>query len=811
MEETRRAPDLVALLESLPDAVLFLDLGSRLIWANRSAEDLFGWRLEESVGVEGLSLVHPDDLEMAVISLAGMQVERVGLPLELRVRTATGWRQVELIASSTNGGLLLTIRDLTNRRRWELAGDSTEMFRSVLQHLDSIVMVVEESGAVRRVSASMTRMLGIDQLQVEGRPLSSLVVVSQRAAVDDALRGLTSAESGSKLVIDVDAFRADHSIQPVVMSIVNLLEDPTVGGFVVTLTDISQRAEAERRLREANAVLAATLDSVSDGILTVDRNGAVRSWNRPYLDIWAMSDQHVEGSTLRTLVEHMASLARDPDQARTFVLEAEGDGTRAHSLTIDLADGRAIECRSLPQHVEGVASGWVWSFRDVTAARQLERDLLHRALHDPLTGLANQVLFRRRVESAVEQMGSGARFAVVFVDLDDFKAVNDSLGHSAGDLLLVEVAHRLRSVVRDVDTVARLGGDEFAMLLMDIEDDAAAIDIVRRLQERLGQPVELLGQPVVPTASIGVAASGQGAGIDSLMRDADVAMYHAKRSGRNRYRLFTPDLGAGTVHRSSVDPTLRGAAARGELVVHYQPIVDPNRCGEIVALEALVRWQHPERGLVMPGDFIAYAESSGLIDEIGLHVLELACRDVRDWRERFGVLAPMVSVNLSPHQVLDERLPDRVVEVIQRTGADSSRLVLEFTEGALMQEPAMVARQLRHIRSSGVRLAIDDFGQGHSSLARLQQFPIDSLKIDRSFVQRVEDRTGWSLVLAVVELAHALEMLTVAEGVETTRQQSLLNELGADLAQGYLHYRPMGADAVTELLSARSRSTAQLR
>lgn len=726
MEETRRAPDLVALLESLPDAVLFLDLGSRLIWANRSAEDLFGWRLEESVGVEGLSLVHPDDLEMAVISLAGMQVERVGLPLELRVRTATGWRQVELIASSTNGGLLLTIRDLTNRRRWELAGDSTEMFRSVLQHLDSIVMVVEESGAVRRVSASMTRMLGIDQLQVEGRPLSSLVVVSQRAAVDDALRGLTSAESGSKLVIDVDAFRADHSIQPVVMSIVNLLEDPTVGGFVVTLTDISQRAEAERRLREANAVLAATLDSVSDGILTVDRNGAVRSWNRPYLDIWAMSDQHVEGSTLRTLVEHMASLARDPDQARTFVLEAEGDGTRAHSLTIDLADGRAIECRSLPQHVEGVASGWVWSFRDV-------------------------------------------------------------------------------------DTVARLGGDEFAMLLMDIEDDAAAIDIVRRLQERLGQPVELLGQPVVPTASIGVAASGQGAGIDSLMRDADVAMYHAKRSGRNRYRLFTPDLGAGTVHRSSVDPTLRGAAARGELVVHYQPIVDPNRCGEIVALEALVRWQHPERGLVMPGDFIAYAESSGLIDEIGLHVLELACRDVRDWRERFGVLAPMVSVNLSPHQVLDERLPDRVVEVIQRTGADSSRLVLEFTEGALMQEPAMVARQLRHIRSSGVRLAIDDFGQGHSSLARLQQFPIDSLKIDRSFVQRVEDRTGWSLVLAVVELAHALEMLTVAEGVETTRQQSLLNELGADLAQGYLHYRPMGADAVTELLSARSRSTAQLR
>lgn len=810
-EKADDRPDLVSLIERLPDAVLFTDLGSRLIWANRAAEELFGWTLAESIGMEGLSLIHPDDLEMAVISLAGMQVERVGLPLELRVRTATGWRQVELLGASAPDGLLLSLRDLTDRRRWELAGDRPEVFRSVVQHLDSAVMVLEATGQVRTLSAAVTRMFGIDQLSLEGRDLTSLVDDAHHRRVEAAIGAVLSAGSGAKVGIDVEVRRADGALRHVAVSLLNLVDDPTVGGLVATISDVSRRAQAEEDLREANAVLAATLESVSDGILAVDSRGQVSVWNRRYLELWGMPDELLERGDLREIFEHAVGLAVDPDALRRSILEVHRDHDATHDGTIELLDGRVIECRSRPQRVDGVAHGRVWSLRDVTETRQMERDLERRALHDPLTGLANQVLFRRCLDSAAGARREAGRCAVVFIDLDDFKEVNDTLGHSAGDLLLVEVAHRISSVTRDSDTPARLGGDEFAMVLAGPVDEETALGIARRLHDRLAEPVELLGQSVVATASIGVAVTDGVADVDRLLRNADQAMYHAKRSGRNQFRLFTPDLGGAVVQRHASDPRLRGAAARDELVVHYQPIVDPNRGNLIIALEALVRWEHPERGIVMPGEFIPYAESTGLIDEIGLHVFELACRDVRTWRERFGVLTPLVTVNLSPHQVLDERLPDRLAEVAGRTGADPSRLVLEFTEGALLQEPATVARQLNQIRDGGIRLAIDDFGTGHSSLARLKQFPIDTLKIDRTFVCQVEDPAGSSLVRAVVDLAHALDMLTVAEGVETREQQRCLDVVGADLAQGFLYHRPMTADTATALLAEQITSTSPLR
>lgn len=810
MDEGDCEPDPTSLIECLPDAVLFTDLEARLVWGNRAAEELFGRTLEESAGMVCMDLIHPDDLEMAVVSLASMQSERVGLPLELRVRTPSGWRQVELIGSNVDGGLLMVIRDLTQRRRWDVAHDRTDLFRSVLQHLSSVVMVLEPSGEMRATSAALTRLLGIGQRVVEGRHVTMLVSSPDRPLVTDALRRTLDADSGAKFDIDVDGLRADGSIQPVSISMVNLVDDPTVAGIVVTISDNTRRARAEHGLRSANAVLAATLDSVSDGILALDGHGAVCSWNRQFVDIWGIPEEHLRRDDLRAILDHTVALAAEPDEVRRAILEVHRDGSTLHGSTIELVDGRVIECRSRPQRVDGVASGRVWSFRDVTSTRELERDLEHRALHDPLTGLANQVLFRRELERVLVEVDDRP-CAVAFVDLDGFKEVNDSLGHSAGDLLLVEVARRLRSVLRPVDTVARLGGDEFAMLLVDVDGDEVAVDVARRLQERLGDPIDLLGHSVVPGASIGIAISQPGAEVDGLLRDADLAMYHAKRSGRNQYRLFTPELAGTSMGSTAIDPRLRGAAARGELIVHYQPIVDPKRGNEIVAAEALVRWRHPERGIVGPAEFVPYAERSGLIDEIGLHVLELACRDVLTWSTLLGVRAPLVSVNLSPHQVLDERLPDRVMEVISGTGADPSRVVLEFTEGALMQDPATVARQLHRIRDTGIRLAVDDFGTGHSSLARLQQFPISTLKIDRTFVQQVEGRTGASLVLAVVQLAHALEMLAVAEGVETAEQQDRLNDLGVDLAQGYLHHRPLEPDAVTALLAGSAVTTAPLR
>ncbi|MBS1838631.1 MAG: diguanylate cyclase, partial [Actinobacteria bacterium] len=532
MGEAEPACDPASLLERLPDVVLHTDLAARLLWGNRAAEELFGRTLAESVGMDCMDLIHPDDIEMAIVSLATMQEERIGLPLELRVRTPTGWRQVELIGSSFRDGLLISIRDLTQRRRWEVAQHRTDLLRSVLQHLTTVAMVVESSGEVRATSAAITRLLGIGQRAVEGRHLAELVPVTQRDLLVDVIDEVGAAHSGAKAEIDVEVQRADSSTQPVSLTIVNLVDDPTVGGLIVTMSDISRRSRAERALREANAVLAATLESVSDGILAVDSDGSVRSWNRRFLEIWKMPEQYVGDSDLAAILDHTVSLAADSAAARQSILEVHNDAAAVHSATVELLDGRVIECRSRPQYLGDVAIGRVWSFRDVTAMLAIERDLEHRALHDPLTGLANQMLFRRNVESALHADDADGRCAVVFVDLDDFKEVNDGLGHAAGDLLLVEVAQRLRSVVRDVDTVARLGGDEFALLVLDVSSGTEALDVARRLHERLAEPVELLAQTVVPGASIGVAMARPGIGLDGLLRDADLAMYHAKRSGR---------------------------------------------------------------------------------------------------------------------------------------------------------------------------------------------------------------------------------------------------------------------------------------
>ena len=795
-------------LDDIPDAVLVADLSARLVWANRAAEVLFGRTLEECIGMYGPDLVHPDDLEIALLSLGSMQSERVGTPLHLRMMTASGWRHVEMIGSTKDGLIVMVVRDLTDRRRWEVAQDSESLLRTVLQHLSTAVLVVEPNGMVRASSAGITRMLGIGQERVESRHLTALVPGEHRLAVGRALHEVLAAPTGTTTAVDVDAFRADRSLLPVSINLVNLVDDPTVDGLVVTINDVSRRSQAEHDAREFNAMLSATLDSVSDGILAVDYDGRVRTYNRQYLELWAMPEELVRNHDPAGILKHILGLVVDPSATLRQAKSMRDDDEAVYEDSIELIDGRVIERRSRPRFLDGVAVGRVWSVRDVTSTHRLQTELARQALHDPLTGLANQVLFRRRLDAALD---ADTGVAAMFVDLDDFKAVNDTLGHSAGDRLLVEVAVRLSSVVRPEDTVARLGGDEFSILLTDVDSDGA-IDVARRVMDALALPVELSPDSVVVGASVGVAVSDGTSEGDGLLRQADQAMYHAKRSGRNQFRIFTPSMVERGRGPGLSDPRLRGAGERGELVVHYQPIVDPLRGCTVVAAEALVRWMHPERGLVMPAEFIPYAESSGIIDELGLHVLAVACGHARQWQDLVGrEAAPLISVNLSPNQLLDEHLPPRIAATLEDAGLDPDRLVLEFTEGALMQDPSAVVRQIRMIRRSGIHLAIDDFGTGHSSLGRLQEFPISSVKIDRSFVQHVVDRTGSSLVKAIVDLAHALGMVKVAEGVETELQQDLLNELGADLSQGYLHHRPMSAEDMVTLLTSVPASTSPLR
>jgi diguanylate cyclase (GGDEF)-like protein len=426
-------------------------------------------------------------------------------------------------------------------------------------------------------------------------------------------------------------------------------------------------------------------------------------------------------------------------------------------------------------------------------------EAVHRAVHDPLTGLGNRVLFRERLEHALERCPRTDRdVAVLFVDVDDFKAVNDRFGHAHGDELLVALAGRLRALLRVEDTAARLGGDEFAVLLEEVADGADAVLVAERLLDELQRPVEVSGHEVTVGASVGIATGCVSA--DDLLRNADFAMYQAKAGGRGRYALFEPEMHATALGRLKLEADLRRAVERDELFLHYQPIVSV-ATGGIVAVEALVRWRHPESGVVPPGDFITLAEEQGLIVPIGSWVLREACRQGAAWHRRSPHLR--VGVNVSGCQLAETSLAAEIEAALADTGMNPERLVLELTETVLMRDVDETAARLDEIKRLGPEIAVDDFGTGYSSLQYLLRFPIDSLKVARTFVDGLDgggDRA--TLARAIIDLAASLDMRTVGEGVERPEQLACLSALGCDLAQGFLLGRPMPADELTALLEA---------
>ncbi len=797
---------LAAVASALPDAVLVIDSQARVRWVNRAAERLFGIPLEEAFGQEGFQFLHPDDLQVAALAITSVQSKEVGTTLELRVRSRDGWRLVEMIGAPLGDNLILSARDLTERRRWEVAGDQVARFRSLMHNAASVTMLLSAEGTVESSSGALTRLLGVDQEWLEGRDLCELVEESDRDSLRAALetsRAVGASGSGP-VTIEVRLRHAGGVPVPFALTIANLLDDPTVVGLVVTGHDITDRVAAESELRAANSVLAATLESTADGILVVDRSGRITSLNSRFAEMWKLPTDVIESRDDSLALAFVLEQLSDPEAFLTKVQGLYGEpDAESHDL-LEFRDGRLIERDSLPQRIAGEVVGRVWSFRDVTERRRLQEELAHQAFHDALTGLANQALFRDRVDHAATRLQrSGGQIAVLFIDLDDFKKVNDSLGHSAGDALLVIVSNRIKDCLRAGDTAARLGGDEFAVLIEELNDPNDATNLAERLIGALEEPVVLDGLRVSATASIGIAY-GPTSSSDEMLRNADLAMYTAKAAGKNCSRIFVREMHRAAVERLDLETHLRGAAERGELVVHYQPILEL-QTGRIAAFEALVRWLHPERGPLAPLSFIPFAEESGLIDEIGHHVLVSACEEAATWAtlpaNRGAPDAPSVSVNVSPRQLLSTHFPDRVEEILGRSGLDPRSLILEITESALMQDPQAAGVGLRRLSELGVRLAVDDFGTGYSSLAYLQQFPIDLLKIDGSFVSDMLTRSGSLLVRAIVQIAHTLGLVPVAEGVENAAQADILAAYGCDLAQGFHLGRPCDADAAREFIA----------
>ena len=586
----------------------------------------------------------------------------------------------------------------------------------------------------------------------------------------------------------------EHTVASVVAGIATAI----LGGGILTRRRMRSRAGTRR---VDPAAVSAVRDSAPATIILAP-DGRLRFANQAAAELLGYEAGALAATSLRELVSQVDS---------TAILEL-ADGRAGFRAKLDcrlrMADGAwlPVELEVANLAADPAVLGLVATIHDVTRWKALEDSLTTLAFHDSLTRLPNRALFIDRLEHSLGRRRRHARgTAVLFVDLDDFKTVNDALGHVEADAVLAMVAERLLASIRPEDTAGRLGGDEFAILLDDVDEEDSSV-VAARVLSALEAPFVLSERAIRVGGSIGIAHSSAGLTRSTdMLRAADVAMYHAKESGKNQFRLFDASMQDASTERLSLGVDMRGAVERGEFILHYQPIVGlPD--GNVVAMEALVRWQHPERGLIPPGDFIPIAEKTGLMVPIGEFVVREACRQARSWQLARGALAPVsVNVNLSGVQLQHPGLVAAVSLALEDSNLPAELLTLEITESVVARETEATARRLRQLKGLGVALAIDDFGTGYSSLSYLRRFPIEVVKIDKSFVDEIsDDVAAQSLARGIIQLAHSLKTTTVAEGVETEAQAKRLIRMGCDRAQGFFFARPMEASVATEYVVGRS-------
>ena len=564
---------------------------------------------------------------------------------------------------------------------------------------------------------------------------------------------------------------------------------------------------SEAQLARQAERLQAALTNMSQGLCMFDREQRVVVTNERYLEMYGLSQEQAKpGTSFHDLLKHrvaQGSYAEGaaPEEYIAELLACLRGGKTWGKIT-ELPDGRVITVSNRPMPGD---AGWVATHEDITERRRAEARIAHLAHHDVLTDLPNRALLRERLEQAVAAMRQGGRrLAMLMLDLDRFKEVNDSLGHPMGDAVLKIVTQRLRGCVRETDTIARLGGDEFAIVLRTSDPVADGAALAKRIQDAIDAPFDIDGHHVLIGTSIGIAiAPGDGEDPDQLLKNADLALYRAKGEGRGTYRFFEPEMDQRMQARRTMEKDLRNALINGEFALHYQPLVNLER-DEICGFEALLRWRHPERGNVPPADFIGLAEDTGLIVPIGEWVLKQACAEAATWPDHLKI-----AVNVSPAQFKARNLADVVVRTCRRDGMAPQRLELEITESAMLQDEEAAFLTLTRLHDLGVRIALDDFGTGYSSLSNLRKFPFDKIKIDRSFVNDLSAANvdALAVVRSVAQLGVSLGMATTAEGVETKEQLDHVRAEGCTEMQGYYICPPSPASEIELLIATQCRKS----
>jgi diguanylate cyclase (GGDEF)-like protein/PAS domain S-box-containing protein len=806
-----------ALTQNSSDIVTLLRAVGTIRYQSPAIERILGYRPEETIGDNAFDYVHPDDRERAETAFAeGLIDPRRRPSAEYRFRHKDGsWVWLESVGTNLLndpgvGEYVVNSRDVTGRKEAEEALKvAEERYRTLVEQIPVVTYIdpADDPETSLYTSPQIERMLGYTSEEWQTNKLWP-----KRLHPDDRERILAADE---RFESGDGSFSEEYRLLAKDGSVVWVHEEAVLvrgeGGEPLywqgVIFDTTKRKEAEERLREAEDRYRMLVERVPAVIYVqqATASGAVTYVSPQMKDLLGYEPDECTSDP-----EHWVRIIHPKDRERVLAENRRVNET-GEPFSMEYRqfakDGRVVWVRdeaTLVPDGQGKASYWLGVQTDVTERKALEDRLRHQALHDLLTVLPNRHLFLDRLGHALARTGrpQGRGVAVLFMDLDDFKIVNDSLGHEMGDGLLVAVSERLQGCLRPEDTLARFGGDEFVVLLEDVDGPDEPVRVAQRITHELRKPFVLDGRELYARASIGIAMGKvRTKDPDDLLRDADTAMYRAKDEGSG-YAVFDPVMYERALDRLEAENALRRAVEREEFVVHYQPIVSL-QSGEVFAVEALVRWEHPERGLLEPSEFVPLAEESGLVIPMGEQILREACFRAKEWQEEHPRIPPLVmAVNLSARQLSRPDLAETVERAIRETGLEGSCLTLDVTETVYVRTLEGNTAALERLRSMGVRISIDDFGTGYSSLSYLKRLAADAIKIDRSFVkglgEHVEDT---AIVRMIIELAHTLRMKVIAEGVEAGEQAALLREMGCDMAQGLYFAKPLPAEAAPEFLA----------